>query len=152
MTFYFKIPLKIQGMSSLGPRFLTIQQWSYQLDVIQTIIRSFHCQFDINNERSIQSQTNQTPGFTSMTIPSNNLFFLSTTSFCFGVLETDSSLLIPCYSQNRLNSLELNSPPLFFLKHLIFESLSFSIVSFKFLKHSSASNLNILKNTHIILV
>jgi len=51
-----------------------------------------------------------------------------------------------------MNSFDVNSPPLFDLKHLFFESVSFSTISLKILKHSNASDFFLRKQTVVILV
>ncbi len=54
------------------------------------------------------------------------LFLCSKTPFCFSVLETVGSLHIPYFSQNLTKVLDVNSPPLWNLKTLIFWSIWFS--------------------------
>jgi hypothetical protein len=83
------------------------------------------------------------------------LFFLSSTRFCCGVLDAKKCLLIPCISQNFLDSFEVNSPPLSYRKHLILRFVrlvSFSTSSLKILNLSIASDFFFRKEPYVILV
>lgn len=53
------------------------------------------------------------------------LFFILSSPLWWGVLVIYNCLLILCFSQNSLNSLDMNYLHLSYIKHLIFKSISF---------------------------
>jgi len=87
----------------------------------------------------------------SLAIWWTDLFWRSTTPFCWGVPGIIYSLLIPCLSQNYLKSLDINSPPL--SKRIAFSFLPvwFSANALKFLNFSNTSYFSLRKETHVSL-
>ena len=80
-----------------------------------------------------------------------DLFWHSTTPFCWGVPGIVYSLLIPCLSQNYLKSLNRNSPPLSERISFNFLHVWFSANSLNFLNFSNASYFSLRKATHVSL-
>ena len=72
----------------------------------------------------------------------------SATPFCCGVRGADVSWVMPCSSKNRVNSSDVNSPPLSDRKNLICRPVSFSIMATNALKVLSVLSFDLRKYVH----
>ena len=79
------------------------------------------------------------------------LFLLSTIPFCCGEYGAVKCLTIPDLSQNSLNSVDVNSPPLSVRKHLIFAFVSSSTTALNFWNLSNASPFPFRRMDHMYL-
>ena len=78
-------------------------------------------------------------------------FLRSATPFCWGVKAVVSYLLIPCALQNSLNAIELYSPPLSVLRHLMNNPVCFSTNTLNALNWWNVSDFSSTKYIHVFL-
>ena len=78
-------------------------------------------------------------------------FLRSATPFCWGVKAVVSCLLIPCALQNFLNVIELYSPPLSVLRHLMNNPICYSTNALNALNWWNTSDSSSTKYIHVFL-